>query len=209
MPTKKFIIFTLLLSGSLFLSACLPENPTPTDPVEEPTLPVEIEDPDPYPYPDPGKEIVRPTEPTEPYPDPEPVVVIDPYPGVDNPNQIQDPNRVIIVDGFSPLSIDKDFNRGPAFVDNADIVLKESFPVQVELVLIGNLPTPCHQLRVVTADPDADGLIEIEVYSVSDPEKMCIQVLEPFEALVPLGDFTEGNYTISINEEPGSEFKIP
>ena len=156
------------------------------------------------------RKLSPPTDLTEPYPNPvtEPdfATVINPYPGVEDPELVQSP---IIVDGFAPVSLDKKFSRGPAFIDSIDIVLKESFPVQVELVLTGSLPTPCHQLRVVAADPAADGKIEIEVYSVSDPEKMCIQVLEPFEAVFPLGEYAEGNYTVSINDELTGEFELP
>ena len=183
---------------------------TPTENFEEPKAPIEPEELDPYPYPEPGKEVVPPTDLGEPYPnpvtEPDSATVINPYPGVEDPELIQAP---IIVDGFAPVSLDKNFNRGPAFIDSMDIVLKESFPVQVELVLTGHLPTPCHQLRVVAADPDTVGNIEVEVYSVSDPDKMCIQVLEPFEAVFPLGEYTEGNYTVSINEELTGEFKLP
>lgn len=207
MHTKKILLFTLFLSGLLFLSACVPENPTQS--ADELTAPSETEEPNPYPYPDPGAEVVRPAEPIAPYPDPDTAVSIEPYPGLDDSSLIRDPESVLSFDDFSPVSLDKDFNRGPAFIDSTDIILKESYPVQVQLVLIGNLPTPCHLLRVVASDPDAGGRIEIEVYSVSDPEKMCIQVLEPFEAIIPLGDYTAGEYTISINGEPAAEFDLP
>ncbi len=203
MRIKRLFVFSLALSGIIFLSACVPENsPSPT---EDPSSPR----PNPYPYPAPEDDFVRPTNSTEPYPEPEPPAIIDPYPGVDDSDQITDPNKVIIENNFSPISADKNFNRGPAFVDSSEIVLKESFPVQVDLILIGSLPTPCHQLRVIAAKPNADGQVEIEVYSVSDPEKMCIQVLEPFEALIPLGDYTEGSYTFLINGEPVGEIKLP
>ncbi len=203
MRTKRFYIITLLLIGLLFLSACVTENPAES--TKEPTAPAETG----VPYPDPGEVITRPTDSAEPYPDPNEVIVVNPYPGVDDPNRISDPNTVLITDGISPISSDKNFNSGPVFIESADIVLKESFPVQVELVLTGNLPTPCHQLRVVVSEPDADSQIEVQAYSVSDPEKMCIQVLEPFEAVIPLGDYTKGEFTILINEEPAGEFHLP
>ncbi len=209
MHTKRILIFTLLLSGMLFLSACVPE--TPTEPIEEPSAPVETEDPNPYP--ESGEEMVRPTDPTEPYPDPdsetEPAAVIDPYPGLDDSALIEDPENLLDLDAVSPVLNDKNFNRGAAFIDSTDIILEESYPVQVKLALTGNLPTPCHQLRVVFSEVDEQGNVEIEVYSVSDPEMMCIQVLEPFEASVPLGEYTQGKYTISINGEPAAEFDLP
>lgn len=207
MSTKIIFMLTLVLTGILFLSACVTEIPA-TSPEEAPVL-VKTEEPNPYPYPAPVEDFVNPNDPTEPYPEPEAIIIVDPYPGVDDSDQVSGSDIVLIVDGFSPVSADKNFNRGPVFLDSTDIRLKESYPVQVELVLTGNLPTPCHQLRIVAADPDEDGHIDVEVYSVSDPEKMCIQVLEPFEATIPLGDYSEGNYTISINEEPAVQFNLP
>jgi hypothetical protein len=90
-----------------------------------------------------------------------------------------------------------------------EIILKESNPVQVELLIKGNLPTPCHQLRVVSAKPDEKGHIEIQAYTLSNPDTMCTQVLEPFTAIVPLGEYAEGPYTFSINDEIKREYKLP
>jgi hypothetical protein len=87
--------------------------------------------------------------------------------------------------------------------------MKESDPVQVELVIVGKLPSPCHQLRVVTPEPDNTGHIMVQVYSVTDPETTCAQVLEPFTAVVPLEAYSEGNFTISINDELTGEFTLP
>ena len=201
MYIKKMFLLTLLLSGLLFLVACAAD--TPAEPTNEPVTPPETEEQNPYPYPEPGKEVIRPTEPTEPYPDPEFVVITEPYPGTEDSGSAQDPRIILITDNFLPVSIDKDFNRGPVFIDSTDIVLEESQPGQVQLVLTGNLPTPCHRLRVVTSDPDKDGQIDVEIYSVSDPEKMCIQVLSPFEAIIPLGDYTEGNRQTGPRGHPG------
>jgi hypothetical protein len=62
---------------------------------------------------------------------------------------------------------------------------------------------------VVTAEPDENGHIELEVYSVVDPGKACIQVLSPFEATVTLGEFTEGAFSVGINEEQVTKFELP
>ena len=98
---------------------------------------------------------------------------------------------------------------GPVFIDRSEIIMKESYPVQVELVLVGNLPTPCNKLRVESAEPDENGHIKVDAYTVSNPDKMCAQVLEPFIAVIPLGEYTEGTYTVSINEEINGKFQLP
>ena len=110
---------------------------------------------------------------------------------------------------FTVLPGDKNLQAGTVFIQHSEIILKESDPVQVELVLVGQLPSPCHQLRVVTSEPDQTGHIKVQAYTVSEPENMCIQVLEPFVAVVPLGEYTAGSFTLSINNEMNGEFKLP
>ena len=82
----------------------------------------------------------------------------------------------------------------------------ESYPVQIMLALKGSLPTPCNQLRVVDNPPDKQNRIQVEVYSVLDPEQMCAQVLEPFEANIGLGSFPRGHYSVWVNGEMVGEF---
>lgn len=74
--------------------------------------------------------------------------------------------------------------------------------------LSGNLPTPCHKLRSNVQPPDKNGQINVNVFSVSDPDSMCIQVLEPFTLTVPLeipgldaSALEGGEYTVLLNGE--------
>ena len=97
--------------------------------------------------------------------------------------------------------------RGPVFIEEAVLIVKESFPVQVELNLRGSLPTPCASLRWSAAAPDAQGRINVEAYSVQDPNFACIQVLEAFEESLPLGSYSEGSYSVWLNGELVGEFQ--
>ncbi len=106
-----------------------------------------------------------------------------------------------------PQPEDKNLTRGAAFIDTKEILTLESFPLQFMLHLTGSLPTPCNQLRVAVSPPDADKKILIDVYSVSDPDKICTQVIEPFDASIPLGSFPEGKYTIWVNGEMVAEIQ--
>lgn len=85
-------------------------------------------------------------------------------------------------------------------------MIMESYPIQVMLTLQGSLPTPCNQLRVIAKPPDEQNRILVEVYSVIDPKKVCVQVLEPFEANIGLGSFPPGHYSVWANGEPIGEF---
>jgi hypothetical protein len=107
---------------------------------------------------------------------------------------------------WMPQPGDEDLDRGNAFVEASGLLILESFPVQIMLNLSGSLPTPCHQLRVVVAAPDAQNQIAVDVFSLSDPEQICTQNLAPFEANVPLGSFPSGDYTVLVNGEQIGEF---
>ena len=112
---------------------------------------------------------------------------------------------------WAPQPGDAALNRGEVFLDGAEVILLESFPMQARLRLVGSRPTPCHALRVVVSPPDADNAIAVEVYTVVDPSQICTQVLEPFEETIPLGSFPtaehpSGTYTVLVNGELAGEF---
>jgi hypothetical protein len=96
--------------------------------------------------------------------------------------------------------------RGEATISESDVLLLESYPVQVMLSLSGTLSTPCHHLRAKVNPPDAQNRIQVEVYSLYDPDEICIQVLQEFETNIPLGSYTKGSYTVWLNGEQVGEF---
>jgi hypothetical protein len=107
---------------------------------------------------------------------------------------------------FAPQGGDENLLRGNAFLSEASLVIRESFPPQISLHVQGDLPTPCNQLRVDIAAPDAQNKIEVELYSVSDPNRVCAQVLQPFEEAIDLGTFPAGHYVVWVNGEIVGEF---
>jgi len=107
---------------------------------------------------------------------------------------------------YLPEPGDSALSRGKVFIDSSDLLIMESYPIQVALALKGSLPTPCNQLRVVANPPDGQNRIQVEVYSVVDPEQMCVQVLEPFEVNLNLGSFPTGHYTVLVNGEVVGKF---
>lgn len=110
-------------------------------------------------------------------------------------------------DDFSPTPDDADLIRGQVYLDSTELLTLESFPLQFSLQVTGNLPTPCHQLRVDVSPPDAQNKVMVNVYSVADPEVMCIQVLEPFDTNISLGSFPAGRYTLWVNGEMVADFQ--
>ncbi|MHB8779276.1 MAG: hypothetical protein ACYC6R_16190 [Anaerolineales bacterium] len=108
---------------------------------------------------------------------------------------------------FIPSSADSKLIRGIVYLDSTELRTLESFPLQFMLTMKGSLPTPCHQLRVSVSPTDADNKVIVNIYSVSNPDEMCAQVLEPFEVNFPLGSFPAGRYTLWVNGEMVTEFQ--
>jgi len=96
--------------------------------------------------------------------------------------------------------------RGHAFADVMEIDVEPGTPAKVSLLIKGDLPTPCHILQVDMAAPDSENRIQIEVYSLVDPNKMCAQVLVPFEQELVLGSFSAGKYSVWVNSQKVGEF---
>ena len=91
-------------------------------------------------------------------------------------------------------------------LQNSQVLLRESLPVQVSLDLEGSLSDPCHQLRIVGTRDDIKKEINLEVYSLFAPGKACITVIKPFSATIPLGDYAGGHYTVYVNGQLAGEF---
>jgi inhibitor of cysteine peptidase len=103
---------------------------------------------------------------------------------------------------------EKEMTRGPVFIDETEIVILESFPVQIEIVVRGALPTPCASLEWVVEDPDDRGRIMVEAFSLQDSTLDCIQVLQELEERLPIGSYSEGSYSVWLNGELVGEFEV-
>jgi hypothetical protein len=90
-------------------------------------------------------------------------------------------------------------------VESAVMVTKN--PLQVELTIKGNMPTPCHMLAW-NIRPASRGAIHIEVYAEVDPEVICVQVLEPFDVQIELARLLPGDYTVWVNGEQAGDFQL-
>jgi hypothetical protein len=110
------------------------------------------------------------------------------------------------VDPLAPKPSDANFTRGNIFIQESDLLIRESFPPQISLNFSGDLPTPCHELRAVVNPPNEENKIIVDVYSVVDPNIACTQVLKPFEESIDLGIYPNGHYTLWLNSEMVGEF---
>src|SRR4030095_5459758 len=107
---------------------------------------------------------------------------------------------------YAPQPNDVNLSREGIFIEEMGLVIRESYPPQISLNMSGNLPTPCHALRAIVNEPDAENKINVEVYTVVDPNTMCTQVLKPFTQNIDLGTFPSGHYTVWVNGESAGAF---
>lgn len=121
------------------------------------------------------------------------------------PEQPEDTNEPM-ENPLSPKPGDSSLTRSKAFIQEASLLIRESYPPQISLNLKGELPTPCHQLRADIGEPTSDNQIYVDVYSVVNPDMMCTQVIKPFEENIDLGTFPTGHYTVFVNGELAGEF---
>ena len=97
------------------------------------------------------------------------------------------------------------WNR-PVQLRTKSLVFEKDIPT---LRLSGSTASPCHTLQVDVAEADEDGNIAVEVYSLLSPNRVCAQVVRPFEREIPLRDLPSGSYTVSVNGKQIAAFDMP
>jgi len=95
---------------------------------------------------------------------------------------------------------DEGVTYGDAYVDSVDLVYLESFPVQIQAKVAGNLADPCTEIAEVN-EIRQDKNIYIKIKTSRPNDATCAQVLTPFEKVVPLAvkGLKAGTYQVDIN----------
>lgn len=93
-----------------------------------------------------------------------------------------------------------------AMVNSVEVLVKESLPVQVDVMVKGALANGCTKVGEITQsfEPRSNGgefIINIKAETTMDPEIMCIQQIIEFEEIIPLDvvDLPVGNYQVTVN----------
>lgn len=110
---------------------------------------------------------------------------------------------------YAPQPGDDKLQRGSFFVDQASLLMAESFPPQFLVHISGSLPTPCHQLRVQINPPSADHRLVLNLYSLSNPQTICTQNLKHLDLNIPLGSFPAGKYEVWVNNQSIGQLQAP
>ena len=89
-------------------------------------------------------------------------------------------------------------------VDEIDILILESFPVQINVITSGNFPNPCTEISEVLQEKEGNTFF-ITIKTYRSPG-FCIQVLAPFEETIPLEVYglPAGTYTVDVNGVQGT-----
>ena len=94
---------------------------------------------------------------------------------------------------------------GLATVDSVQILMLESFPVQVNVQVRGELPNGCTEINDIITQTDGTQF-DVAITTVQQPDTVCTEAVVPFEEMVPLEveGLDAGTYTITVNGVQGS-----
>lgn len=89
-------------------------------------------------------------------------------------------------------------NQQAIFVDDLTINMMESFPVQVSVTVIGNLPDGCTRIVDSKAEMIDDSTFELQIITERPEDMMCTMALVPFEETISLDvqGLPAGTYTV-------------
>ena len=110
------------------------------------------------------------------------------------------PEETVNLPPYSPQPGDSALTKGIAMTNSVYVIFNDADPVEVILHISGYLPTPCHELRVIIPEPDENGDIFVEVYSLVEPDKICEQVLRAYDESINIGTYPRGSYWIWVND---------
>lgn len=100
----------------------------------------------------------------------------------------------------TPTASDDGVVKGLATVERVDILILESFPVQVRVQAQGFLADGCTTIDTVTTERE-DNLFRVRIATVRPVGQACTEALVPFEESISLDvlGLPAGEYTVDVN----------
>jgi hypothetical protein len=91
--------------------------------------------------------------------------------------------------------------HGEAQVEKVDVVIRESFPVQIHAIARGNLPNGCTTIEEIIQDREGD-MFKLTLTTSRPTDQACTEALVPFEATIPLDvlNLDAGTYTVTVDQ---------
>jgi inhibitor of cysteine peptidase len=85
-----------------------------------------------------------------------------------------------------PAPNDVDGDQQNVYVDSIQVLIMESFPVQVSVTVNGNLPDGCTSIVGSKAERIDDTNFELSIFTERPEDMMCTMALVPFEESIKL-----------------------
>ncbi len=96
-----------------------------------------------------------------------------------------------------------------AMVDSVTPLIRPGPPVQVELLVEGNLNDGCTELDGILQQGQGTPDIVVYLQTQRPQDAMCTEALVPFETTIQLeGGFPPGSYTVTVNDEVEATFTV-
>jgi inhibitor of cysteine peptidase len=134
---------------------------------------------------------------TEPAASDQPINTNAPYPDapVSSDDETADKDQ-----DLEPL--EGDVIIGEATVESLDVLIMESFPVQVNVQVSGYVGDGCTEIGQITTERDEDTFY-VHISTVRPADAICIQVLVGFDEVISLDvhGLEAGTYTVDVNGE--------
>ncbi|KCZ73543.1 hypothetical protein ANME2D_00613 [Candidatus Methanoperedens nitroreducens] len=98
-----------------------------------------------------------------------------------------------------------EFIYGNATVEDIEIMVLESFPVQVNVNVKGYLPDSCTEIHKITQEKDGNTFL-VNITTVRPADAICAQVIVPFEEKISLDVYglKAGVYNVIVNDVKGT-----
>ena len=103
-----------------------------------------------------------------------------------------------------------DYSYGQnALVDSVEVVLLESFPIQAQVIVTGNLPDGCTELHEITIEREGDQFVLTINTRRPTGDVACTEALVPFEETVDVDieGLEAGTYTV-IAQDQEATFRL-
>ena len=87
-------------------------------------------------------------------------------------------------------------------IDRVEIIVAESFPVQVHVLVEGSLPDGCTEIDQINRRSDLENnTFWVEITTVRPTNVECTTEVVPFEEIIPLDVYglSAGVYTVDVN----------
>lgn len=173
MKRNRFLLVLLAFALSVFVIAC---NPTVSQPEQiEPTV---------------GASPTEPVEPTAEAPTPAEETPEVMEPTITGPLPV-DATPIIGTPAVSGME---------AVVEEVQVQVLESDPVQVQVVAIGYLPDGCTNLAEIYQNNESNS-ISVQLTTSRLIDALCTEAIVPFEQTIPLNieGLAPGDYTVLVN----------